>query len=203
MKYAWIAFLLLCSCNLLTKRTTTTHNRDVAKYISNQNQYYTYQAKQELGFASKTSFTSNESNAIHYRAKLLKQEDKLQSPILREQYFQNKAYFQNDRQRLYFLSLPTLQDREAYLQQYVEKDRYPASIQAAIEKQDLVPYMTKNAVIAAWGKPEEVEVSGNPIYSNERWMYRAYRDSELGEIEESRYLYFENGQLVAWETKDN
>jgi len=201
MKITWILFLSLCSCSLF-ERSPHSYNQgtEVQTYLNQKNQHYVYTARKQLGLLQNQVFTNAQQNRIYTRASLLKAEDQLVSNALKKQYYLNRPYFASDSQRLHFLKLNSYAAKEDYLARYININRYPASISSAIAKQDLVPKMTKEAVIESWGKPENIEVSGNPIYSNEKWTYLNYVDSAEGEVEEKRYLYFEKGQLVSWQT---
>ena len=51
--------------------------------------------------------------------------------------------------------------------------------------------MTKSEVEDSIGRPNRVEVAGNPRYENERWLY-----SVNGAM---KYIYFESGRVEGWE----
>lgn len=61
--------------------------------------------------------------------------------------------------------------------------------------------MPAEYVKKSWGEPVNIEVSGNPIYRNERWQYNKQVATPQGYKQEKRYVYFEGGRVVGWETE--
>ena len=41
-----------------------------------------------------------------------------------------------------------------------------------------------------WGRPDRMDVAGDPKFQNERWAYQ--RDGV------TNYIYFENGRVEGW-----
>jgi len=60
--------------------------------------------------------------------------------------------------------------------------------------------MLKNNVQSFLGRPDQIEVAGNPIYGNERWTYVRSVPTMDGYYTEKRVIYFERGNVVGWET---
>lgn len=60
--------------------------------------------------------------------------------------------------------------------------------------------MLKNNVQSFLGRPDQVEVAGNPIHGNERWTYIRSVPTLDGYYTEKRVIYFERGNVVGWET---
>lgn len=70
-----------------------------------------------------------------------------------------------------------------------------------VENQDIAIGMTQDLVRKAWGEPESIDVSGNRIYKNEKWKFSRTMTLGDGFKSEKRYVYFEGGRVVGWETE--
>ncbi|HVK60062.1 MAG TPA: hypothetical protein VM432_00880 [Bdellovibrionales bacterium] len=119
----------------------------------------------------------------------------------REQYYKNRPYLANDRERVEFLTMDSFEARAGYLDQRGidgNATPHPDPIQALIDVNDITLGMTKQAVRDSWGEPELVEVAGNPLYGNERWLYNEEVSSEEGFRAQKRMVYFESGRVVGW-----
>ena len=110
----------------------------------------------------------------------------------------------NDDEKIEFLSVPTIEGR----QQWINRKNIWARAQAPqedmkglIEAQDIAVGMPQEYVRRSWGEPLSVEVSGNPIYKNERWKYQRFVSTSQGYRQETRFVYFEGGRVVGWETE--
>lgn len=79
--------------------------------------------------------------------------------------------------------------------------RHPAFVQKLIDDNDIATGMTKKAVQDSWGPADDILVSGNPIYGNEKWIYKGQIGSSEGYVTEIRTVLFENGRVVGWNTK--
>jgi hypothetical protein len=55
---------------------------------------------------------------------------------------------------------------------------------------DITMGMVKDDVVRNWGRPERMDVAGDPRHQNERWAYR-----KNGNI---KYIYFEKGRVEGW-----
>lgn len=51
--------------------------------------------------------------------------------------------------------------------------------------------MSKDQVMQIWGRPQRVEVAGNPRNENERWLF--YDNNGM------HYVYFERGSVQGWD----
>ena len=63
---------------------------------------------------------------------------------------------------------------------------------------DVAAGMSMQDVTQTWGEPRHVQYAGRPGAGNQRWVYTD-GPTTLG-TGESRVLYFEDGQLVGWES---
>ncbi len=70
----------------------------------------------------------------------------------------------------------------------------------ASSEDDLHIGMLKNKVQSFLGRPDQIEVAGNPIHGHERWTYIRSVPTMDGYYTEKRVIYFERGNVVGWET---
>jgi hypothetical protein len=156
----------------------------------------------ELGLRREKNLTDAQLQAIELRTQLRRAEKTLDGHVELEQYYRNKPYMKNDRDRLEFLRLGSIDDRSRWLVAHGLQGSAtpnPPEIQALIDVNDITLGMTKSAVRDAWGEPEVVEVAGNPVFGNERWRYTEQKSSAEGFQTEHRVVYFESGRVVGWE----
>ena len=158
----------------------------------------------ELGINSGESLSSRDTELLENRIELSKAEKHLEGKREREQYFKNKPYMKNDRDRLDFLARDGFDSRQRWLNGKginPTSSQHSPEIQYLVDTNDITLGMTKQAVRDSWGEPEGVEVSGNPIYGNERWHYNEQTSSTEGYQSQNRYVVFESGRVVGWESR--
>jgi|GEM_PF-728169 len=161
-------------------------------------------AADKLGFEDPSNLSDSELRRVHQRAQLDRAEQILEGRRERDQYFSNKPYMKDDRDRLAFLALPDFEAREKWLDsRHIDGSSTPNSpvMQNIVDQNDVAVGMTKQAVRDSWGPPDSVEVAGNPIYGNEKWMYSEQTASTEGYRNEKRAIFFEAGRVVGWETR--
>jgi hypothetical protein len=127
----------------------------------------------------------------------------LESRREREQYFRHQSELRDDMERIEFLSLPSFETRQAWLERrgLDEPTGFRPDVEQLIEQNDIALGMTRRAVRESWGEPELVEVAGNPIYGNERWHFSDQRPTPDGFQTERRIVYFDRGLVVGWERR--
>lgn len=115
-----------------------------------------------------------------------------QSDFARRHYHRYENFFNNVSERIYFLKLGSLDERNQYLMargapigRNMEMNGYQLK-----QVNEIFLGMSKRQVISAWGRPTRIDVAGDPKYENERW---AFYDG--GRI---RYIYFESGSVQGW-----
>lgn len=121
-----------------------------------------------------------------------------------EQYSKVLPYMKNEEERIEFLELPDYEARQAWLQTRKFSDRSKVvanEMQPIVEAADIAVGMPQTLVKKSWGEPENVEVSGNPQFRNEKWRYSKYISTAYGYKLEKKYVYFEAGKVVGWETE--
>jgi hypothetical protein len=163
----------------------------------------TRQTAYELG-KDPSALTPNDMDEIQARQKLREMERTLISKKEREQYSKVLPWLKNDEEKISFLSIPSIEGR----QQWINKKNIWARSQAPqeemkslIDGQDIAVGMPQDYVRRSWGEPLAVEISGNPLYKNERWKYQRQVSTAQGFRKETRTVYFEGGRVVGWETE--
>lgn len=168
--------------------------------------YYDPQTRQtayELG-KDPAALTPNDLDEIKSRQKVRELERTLASKKEREQYSKVLPWLKNDSEKVAFLSIPSIEGRQQWINKNEIWGRSQApqeEIKDLLESQDIAIGMPQAYVKKSWGDPISIEVSGNPIYKNERWKYQRHISTAQGFRQETRYVYFEGGRVVGWETE--
>lgn len=172
-------------------------------YFQEKQKLELQEAKNDLGIEG--SLTEIQKEALITRIKLKRAEKNIPTEKEREQYYKYKPLLSNDKQRLYFLSLPNADSRARWANQIgaFEKniDDYSQDVAELIEESDIALGMTQKMVKESWGEPDLVEVAGNNLYGNEKWSYRTTVSSHDGYVHENRIIYFEGGRVSGWEVQ--
>jgi hypothetical protein len=157
-------------------------------------------AKEELGYGSRP-LSDDERGAVESRVRLKRMEGKLETKREKKQYYGVRSALKSDRERIYFLSLPTYEARERWAQSrgLGAEETYSDETAKVIESNDISLGMSQKAVMQSWGDPDAVEIAGNPLYGYERWKYNRYISGNEGYQKELRVVYFEGGRVVGWE----
>lgn len=157
-------------------------------------------AKEELGYGSRP-LSDAEASAVENRVRLKRLETNLSTKREKKQYYNLRSALKNDRERIYFLNLPTYEVRERWAQNrgLGGEETYSDEVAKVIEANDIALGMSQRAVTQSWGDPDAVEVAGNPLYGYERWKYNRYISGNDGYSKEMRVVYFEGGHVVGWE----
>lgn len=205
--------LILCStslsaCSLMQRSHLSGYSNangsldSGLSYRDDREDFLRDQAVDEMGYQDTRELNDNQRAALQMRLNLKQAEREVVARKEREQYFRHKALMRNDRERLEFLRLPSLEARSRWLAARgisASNPTHPVEYQKLIENNDITLGMTRQAVRDSWGEPELVEVAGNPIYGNERWKYLEEVSSPEGYQTENRVIYFESGRVVGWE----
>ena len=109
-------------------------------------------------------------------------------------YLEYKDRLETTSDRIYFLRLGSLSERNNYLygkgHYNIAAPSHP-SVSEAVEDSEIVVGMNKQDVAASWGRPSRVDVDGNPGLENERWTF--FYQGRL------KYVYFERGLVQGWD----
>jgi hypothetical protein len=152
---------------------------------------------------SMLSGTSTESSP-DLKHRLKNMENTLRSKKEMEQYAKVVPYFKNETERLEFLALEDYEARQQWLadKNFPERSKQiNDKMQGLVDTQDIAVGMPQPLVKKAWGEPEQVEIAGQPQLKNEKWRYSRYVSSTYGYKLEKKYVYFEAGKVVAWDTE--
>jgi hypothetical protein len=158
-------------------------------------------AREELGLQGRP-ITDEERLALETRIRLKRAETKLETKREKKQYYGLRTALKSDRERLYFLSLPTYEAKERWAATRglgAQDDTRSDEVSKTIEANDIALGMSQKAVMESWGDPDAVETAGNPLYGFERWKYNRYVSGNEGYQKEMRIVYFEGGRVVGWE----
>lgn len=208
MKYAIaLGFLGLSACAAF-QRSSQSGYEESYSYSSEPNDIYQQKAmsvdrdaREELGLLGRP-LTDDERAQVDTRLRLKRQESKIQTRREKKQYYQVRTLLKNDKERLFFISLPTYDARERWAQQRGlgnSDETYSPEVAKTIESNDIALGMSQKAVSESWGDPDSVETAGNPLFGYERWKYNRYVSGNDGYQKESRIVYFEGGRVVGWE----
>lgn len=163
----------------------------------------TRQTAYELG-KDPASLSPDDLDEIRMRQKVRELERTLSSKKEREQYSKVLPWLKNDEEKVSFLSIPSIEGRQQWINKHSIWGRSQApkeEMKELIDTQDIAVGMPQEYVRRSWGEPLSVEVSGNPMYKNERWKYQRHVSTSQGYRQETRFVYFEGGRVVGWETE--
>lgn len=170
------------------------------KQLSDQDlEKYAY----ELGLDPKQTLSADEKSAVLDRRRLRQLERSLDSETERINYSKVLPLLQNDKEKISYLSIPSIEGRQAWVNRNKiwSRSKSKNDYLPLVETQDIAIGMTQDLVRRSWGDPTSIENSGNPIYKNERWKYIREMPTVNGYKREKRYVYFEGGKVVGWETE--
>ncbi|MGZ3743288.1 MAG: hypothetical protein ACXWRA_05440 [Pseudobdellovibrionaceae bacterium] len=157
----------------------------------------------ELGF-NPSNLSSDELQQVQQRKQLRELEKSLDSRQAKEQYSKVLPWLKNDAEKIEVLTIPSLEGRQNWInrQNIWSRARVPAArMKELIDTQDIAIGMPMEYVRRAWGDPVSVEASGNPLYKNERWKYMRSVPGSDGFHQQKRFVYFEGGRVVGWDTE--
>lgn len=179
--------------------TTTMHSENDEPLTSIELSKYTY----EVGLDPKKELSSEDLITIKKRKRLRNLERSLDSQKERYNYSKVLPWLQNDDEKIEYLSIPSIEGRQAWInkKQIWKRSKNTKEYQDIMESLDIAVGMPTEFVKKAWGEPDSIEHSGNPIYKNERWKYIKQIATPHGYRPEKRYVYFEGGRVVGWETE--
>jgi hypothetical protein len=157
----------------------------------------------EMGF-NPVTMSGDEQQQVLQRRKLRELEKTMESKQEKLQYSKVLPWLRNDEEKIELLSIPSLEGRQAWINRnnIWARARVPENrMKELIDSQDISVGMPMEYVKRAWGDPLAVEVSGNPVYKNERWKYSKNVPGSDGFHQQKRSVYFEGGRVVGWETE--
>lgn len=121
----------------------------------------------------------------------LQELEKAQSDYYYRHYREHKNALSSNSEKIYFLKLRTLKERDEYLfARGLNKSRVSPEESEAVRQREIIVGMSKQSVLKSWGRPSRVDIAGEPRYENERWAYL-----KMGRV---NYVYFESGFVQGW-----
>jgi len=200
-----LAMLGLSACALVERDPRSGYDSDgigrAEDFYQERQQSAERDAREELGYGSRP-LEDNERAVVENRVRLKRLESRLGSQREKRQYYGVRSSLKNDRERIQFLSLPSFEARDRWIQSRGlggDEDKRTDQVNQIIENNDIALGMSKKAVMESWGDPDAVENAGNPMYGFERWLYNRYVSGSEGYQQESRIVYFEGGRVSGWE----
>lgn len=157
----------------------------------------------ELGLDPKKDLTDSEIAEIKQRRLLRTLERDLDSEKERYNYSKVLPLFKGDAEKIEYLNIKSIEGKQAWINKHKiwERERKASDYQELIDNQDLAVGMSQEIVRRSWGEPQSIDVSGNPLYKNERWKYVREMPTSNGYKRERRFVFFEGGKVVGWETE--
>lgn len=163
-----------------------------------------YRTREEI--ALRTPYSEREGESRMEQASIskeLRSKERRLSAMGKQQYREVLPYLETASERIYFLNLSPY-ERDEYIRTREVNPiagkrlgRSMASV-SSLGGRDWTPRgieigMDKSSVVNLWGRPERVDVAGNPNNENERWTFN---DGSAG-----RHVYFEKGVVEGWKAK--
>ncbi len=121
----------------------------------------------------------------------------------KELYSKLLPWFSSEEEKLEYLLLDSLQEKQEWAQNekvWTRAKKPNDEMKILMQNQDIAIGMPLDYVIKSWGEPLSKEVSGNPLFKNQKWRYSRSISTQEGFKQEKRIVYFEGGKVVGWET---
>lgn len=169
------------------------------KFSDKELEKYAY----ELGFDPKKGLTPEQRESVLNRRKVRELERTLDSAKERQHYSKILPLIETDNEKIEYLTIDSIEGRQAWVNRNKIWSRQKSNPEflELVEAQDIAVGMSADLVRKSWGEPESVEVSGNEVYKNERWRYTRDVPTPNGYKRERRFVFFEGGRVVGWETE--
>lgn len=155
-------------------------------------------------YREKPSVRDAKYDTLQTKTQIKKLENAIRTKKELEQYSKVLPLLKNDEERLEFLQEEGYEARNRWLNQrsvLARTNKIQDEMRELIDAQDIAVGMPQNLVKKSWGDPENIEVSGNPQFRNERWKYTKYISTPDGYKLERKMVYFEAGKVVGWEVE--
>ncbi|MBF0209084.1 MAG: hypothetical protein HQK53_19670, partial [Oligoflexia bacterium] len=98
----------------------------------------------------------------------------------------------------FFLRLKGIRERSEYLAARApnyREDGLTVREEVAVRNREIFLGMSKELVMQSWGRPLKIDVAGDPVRENERWLFYSYGGP--------KYVYFESGRVRGWASKQD
>lgn len=178
------AYLLTTSCTFVTKRIESRKQKE-----------------REAGLPGQMQVSTTEDPVLTQIRSLERQ---MNSKREKEHYSKLLPWFKNDQERLDYLLLPNLTEKQQWAldKRMWNRAQTPNdTMKTMMITGDIAIGMPMDYVIKSWGEPQSREVSGQALFKNEKWKYQKQISTREGYKVEKRFVYFEGGRVVGWETE--
>lgn len=162
-----------------------------------------HERKQRESLNSPTSSVS-QSDEQWVSGQIKSYERVLSTQREKEHYSKLLPWFRNQKERLEYLSLPNIDAKQEWAldkRVWTRSQTPTREMQEIIKSGDIAIGMPMDYVRKSWGEPLLREISGNPLFKNERWRYSRSVSTQDGHRTEKRIIFFEGGRVVGWETE--
>jgi hypothetical protein len=129
----------------------------------------------------------------HLLTKQLNELEQRQSEEDLATYLRYKPDLKTVSEKIYYLKLSSSERRD-YLESrgFLSSSTGSSMADYFSQRSDVVTLgMSKSDVMGSIGRPNRVEIAGNPNFENERWLYSVNGAK--------KYIYFESGRVEGWE----
>jgi hypothetical protein len=153
---------------------------------------YGYMYREQDEMLARTPASAHQREMMQFQDSFEQELHALTAKLSEEElhhYAQNQKHLANTSEKIYFLRLSGLRERNTYLISKGVKPRYE---QGQMRAQDVTLGMSKQDVERIWGQPVRIDIAGDPQYQNERWAFQVGNSY--------RYVYFEGGRVEGWST---
>ncbi len=130
-------------------------------------------------------------------------ERQLKTQREKELYSKLLPWFLDEDEKLEYLYLANIHEKQEWAtsKKIWNRAKTPnTEMRNLMQSQDLAIGMPMDYVQKSWGEPLAKEVSGNPLFKNQKWKYSRSVSGQDGFKQEKRTVYFEGGKVVGWET---
>lgn len=131
-------------------------------------------------------------------------EKRMTSQREKEHYSRLLPWFESDTEKIEYLSLKDLPSKEEFARSrsiWQRAQNPSSSTLTMIQNQDIAMGMPQDYVRKSWGEPLSIEVSGDPLFKNEKWKYMRQISTPRGFAQEKRSVFFEGGKVAGWQTE--
>lgn len=171
---------------------------------SNQSGYSPNAPAKMQVYREKPTVRDSQYDSLQTKTQIKKLENAIRTKKELEQYSKVLPLLRNDEERLEFLEIQGYEPRNKWLNQrsiLSRNNKIQEEMKELVDVQDIAVGMPQKLVKKSWGDPENIEVSGNPQFRNERWKYTKYISTPDGYKLERKVVYFEAGKVVGWEVE--
>lgn len=174
--------VILSGCSVFDRHEDSGYKTRASQRISQKSEYVNSSSKLKL---------RNLENSLSTKKELA-------------QYSKVLPYFESDEEKIEFLEQDGFENKQKWLNQRQFAKRPMLTndeLRDLVEAQDITVGMPQPLVKKSWGDPESIEISGNPLFKNERWRYTKTFPTQDGFKTERKVVYFEGGKVVGWEVE--